>query len=305
VFGRPRKLLAGALTALALGSATATLSLADSPSDYNWTEVLPANPSASGPQPRPVRGCRKATVRCVVLEARRLRALQARFGCDHRGVFATTYLELTREALATVRRNPRFFRYPRYFFREDALFANVYFKAVRAWHHGGRVPEAWRVAFETARDADVNAAQDMLLGINAHVQNDMPFVLASLGLRTQNGRSRKSDHDAMNAVLDRAYERVVRAVERRFDPAVGTTNSTATPLDDIAGIELVREWRENVWRNAERLVSAENAAERRQVAAQIQDYAGGWARSIAAFETPGYRAERDAYCRSRLGSAGS
>jgi hypothetical protein len=290
------------LATLALGCAGAALSPADSPSDLNWTAILPADPGASGPDPRAVRGCRRATVRCVVLEVRRLAALQRRLRCDHRGVFATTYLELTREALATVRRRPGYFRYPRYFFREDALFANVYFRAVRAWHHGRRVPPAWRIAFEAARDADLNGAQDMLLGINAHVQNDMPFVLASLGLRTQRGRSRKADHDAMNAVLDRAYERVVRAVERRYDPAVRATNSPATPLDDAAGIELVRQWREQVWRNAERLAKAENAEDRRRVAADIQQYAAGWARSIASFETPGHRQARDAYCRGRLGS---
>ena len=290
------------MAALALVAVPTALAPADSPSDLNWTAVLPADPDASGPRQRAVRGCRRATVRCVVVEARRLAALQRRFRCDHRGVFATTYLELTREVLVTVRRNPRYFRFPAYFFREDALFANVYFRAVRAWHAGHRVPPAWRIAFETARDADVNGAQDMLLGINAHVQNDMPFVLASLGLRTERGRSRKRDHDAMNAVLDRAYERVVRAVERRYDPAVSATNSPLTPLDDVAGIELVREWRERVWRNAERLVEAENGAERRRIAADIQQYAAGWARSIASFEVHGYRAERDAYCRQRLGS---
>jgi Family of unknown function (DUF5995) len=31
------------------------------------------------------------------------------------------------------------------------------------------VPAAWRIAFETAASRDVTAAQDMLLGINAHV----------------------------------------------------------------------------------------------------------------------------------------
>jgi len=302
VFASPRKLLAAVATTAALTCAGVATAPADSPSDLNWTAILPADPSAAGPKPRPVRGCRRARVRCVVVEARRLAALQRRFRCDHRGVFATTYLELTREALATVRRRPRYFRFPRYFFREDALFANVYFRAARAWHHGRRVPPAWRIAFETARDGEVNAAQDMLLGINAHVQNDMPFVLASLGLRSEKGHSRKRDHDAMNPVLDRAYERVVRAVERRYDPAVGLTNSPATPLDDAAGLELVREWREQVWRNAERLVSAKNKAERREVASQIQQGAASWARSIASFETPGYRPQRDAYCRSRLGS---
>jgi hypothetical protein len=41
-------------------------------------------------------------------------------------------------------------------------------------------------------------------GINAHVQNDMSFVLAALSLRNQRGVSRKPDHDMFNVVLKHA-----------------------------------------------------------------------------------------------------
>jgi hypothetical protein len=51
----------------------------------------------------------------------------------------------------------------------------------------------------------------MLLGINAHVQNDMPFVIAALGVRQPDGTSRKPDHDLVNEVLNRGYEPVVEA----------------------------------------------------------------------------------------------
>jgi hypothetical protein len=144
----------------------------------------------------------------------------------------------------------------------------------------------------------------MLLGINAHVQNDMPFVLAALGLRTRSGASRKEDHDAVNEVLDRSYRDVVNAVRDRFDPQVGLTNSDSTPVDDVFGLELVKGWREQVWRNAERLVNADGRAEREQVARQIQQNAASWARGLAAVEQDGYRATRDAYCRDKLRGSG-
>ncbi len=69
----------------------------------------------------------------------------------------------------------------------------------------------------------------MLLGINAHVQNDMPFVLAALGQRTRKGQSRKPDHDAFNASLNRAYPRVVAAVRNRFDEVVRSFKLTDGP----------------------------------------------------------------------------
>jgi hypothetical protein len=240
-------------------------------------------------------------VRCIDVEVARLRRVQRRWGCDHRAVFATTYLELTKTLRRVLRERPQFLRYPKYLYVEDALFANVYFRTIRDQRRDKPIPEAWRIAFEAAQSKDLNAAQDMLLGINAHVQNDMPFVLAALGLRTRSGASRKEDHDAINDVLDRSYANVVRAVRDRFDPQVGLTNSDSTPADDVLGLELVKGWRELVWRNAERLLNAEDDAEREQVAAQIHANAANWARGFAAVEQEGYRATRDAYCRDNLG----
>ena len=140
----------------------------------------------------------------------------------------------------------------------------------------------------------------MLLGINAHVQNDMPFVVAALGQHTRAGASRKPDHDRVNEILNAAYEPVVEAVARRYDPLITTTNASWSPVDDIAGMEVVKTWREGVWRNAERLLNAHSDAERAQVANEIETNAATWARMMAAPQQPGYRATRDAYCRSKL-----
>ena len=78
-----------------------------------------------------------------------------------------------------------------------------------------------------------------------------------LGLRDRAGLARKPDHDLTNDVLASAYEDVVAAVRERYDPGMGLTNPPGVPADDVAGLEIVRQWRENVWRNAERLVNAE------------------------------------------------
>jgi hypothetical protein len=272
---------------------------ASEPANVPWETYLPAMPGGNSIQSRGVPNCRRSSIKCIDVELRRLRFQQRRFGCDHRGVFATTYLELTRQLRDTLRTRPRFFNDSKYLYVEDALFANVYVNTLNAYAAGRPVPPAWQIAFDTARSSDVNAAQDMLLGINAHVQNDMPFVLAALGLRKRDGSTRKPDHDKMNEILDAAYERVVRQIEDRFDPIVATTNARWTFADDYAGLEMVKEWREQVWRNAERLAGAKSDQERAQIASQIQQYAAGWARMIAnPVQVPGYRAQRDAYCRA-------
>lgn len=266
-----------------------------------WTELLPPLASPNHPQPGPVANCRASSSRCITNEVRRLRRARDRFGCDHRGVFATTYMTLTRQLKRMLDSDPGLVRYPHYLYTEDALFADFYFRVLRAWDRGDPVPPAWGIALESAESGDYFGAQDMLLGINAHVQNDMPFLLASLGLRTRSGESRKPDHDAINSVLTEAYQPVVDAIRSRFDPSLDLTNPSQVPIDDVAGLEAVRGWRELVWRNAERLVNADSAAERSQVADQIQTNAALTANLISAVPAVGYGATRDAYCQSQLG----
>ena len=227
--------------------------------------------------------------------------LRDKLGCDHRAVFATTYLILTKELKQALKRDPRFFEQPKFFFREDALFANFYFDAFRAYKRDKPAPDAWEVAFDTAATGDANGAQDMLLGINAHVQNDLPFVIAALGARNRAGESRKPDHDKVNRILTKGYEPIVRAVRDRYDPILSLTNASWHPIDDVAGLQVVKSWREGAWRNAERLLNARSKAEQTQVAQQIEANAAAQAQLIAAPQQPGYRATRDAHCQQQLG----
>lgn len=285
------------LASIALLTAAPAAHAQTGPPNLPWPELLPPAPSSSDVQPGPVPGCRKARMSCIDGVIRKLKARRDRLGCDHRAVFANTYLLLTKEIKRTIRRNPGFFRDNRWLIYEDVTFANFYFANFR---RGARLPEAWQIAFDTAATGDQNAAQDMLLGINAHVQRDMPYVVASVGMRTPDGKSRKPDHDVGNQILAAAYETIVRDVERRYDPFLAVSNSSATPLDDFAGLEMVKSWREGVWRNAERLTGARTEGERQQVSQSIEQNAANWARSIASFPgPPGYRQRRDEYCAGR------
>jgi hypothetical protein len=294
--GRARALSVTALCALALACpARAPAQIA--PPNTDWTSLLPARPgNPLQPQPGAYPFCERPTIACVDTAMERLRSLRARLGCDHRGVFATTYLELTRELRRRLDADPGLFADPEYLYTEDALFADVYLRTVQAWNAGQRVAPAWRISFEQAESGQLTGAQEMLLGINAHVQNDMPFVMAELGLREPDGDSRKSDHEVMNDVLNSAYDSVVRGVGSRFDPTMSLTNPEAIVVDDIGGLEVARGWRELVWRNAERLLAARTEAQRAVVAASIEANAALWARAISAAPVPGIRQVRDDHC---------
>jgi hypothetical protein len=233
---------------------------------------------------------------------RGLRKRRNAFGCDHRAVFATTYLTLTKVMVRTLRHNRHFFRDRRALIYEDVRFAQIYFNTLDLYAAGKPVDPAWQIALDHATSGDWQGSADMLLGINAHVQNDMPFMMAALTLRDAKGRSRKADHDAENRILNDAFDEVVRELARRYDPLIAYETYDLSPATDVFGVELVKIWREGVWRNAERLVKAKSDAERAQVAQQIHLQAEATAHMMepGLMGPPGYRAQRDAYCQDQI-----
>jgi hypothetical protein len=291
-----------ALVTMLLALVVPVAATAEEPVSIPWTTLLPALPSPAGHSGGPVPGCKKATLKCVNREVRMLRRTRNRFGCDHRAVFATTYLTLTKVLRRTMKADAKYFADRRALIYEDVVFADVYFNTLKAYEQGKKVDPAWKIALDTAMSGDGQGAGDMLLGINAHVQNDMPFVLAAITLRNAKGTSRKPDHDKMNEVLNDAFDEVVKEIATRFDPLTALETYELSPVTDYFGIELVRIWRESVWRNAERLVNAKTPQERQLVANSIHGQAEVTAQAIraATIGPPGYRAQRDAYCAAQV-----
>ncbi len=96
---------------------------------------------------------------------------------------------------------------------------------------------------------------NLLLGINAHVQRDLPFVLYSIGLVSPEGASRKPDHDRVNQILNRVTDDIIAEVARRFDPTIDDANLPTT-IDDFVLFQTIVGWREAAWRHAELLALA-------------------------------------------------
>jgi Family of unknown function (DUF5995) len=272
---------------------------AEDPPFVGWTSLLPALSipyDVTSPD-----DCIAGRARCV---DKTIREMTRRFdplasSCDHNAIFSLTYLRVTEEYRRTI--EMPFFDDTPFVNHEDTIFAHYYFAAYDAWAAGdlADVPPAWRIAFAAARDHEVSASGDLLLGINAHVQRDLPFVLYSIGLVAPDGTSRKLDHDRVNEILNRVADDVIAEIARRFDPTVDDTN-LPTFLDDFTVFQTLVAWRESAWRDAEALAAAPTPAARDEVAAQIETDAAAEASAIVtATQYPplsGGSAARDAYC---------
>ncbi len=264
-----------------------------------WERQLPPLAASGEIQPAPIPRCRSGSLRCVWRVEQRLRRQFKRLdaACDHRVISALAYLRITQALRRDLRRErPRFFVHRRWMAFVITHFSNSYFRAFNAYARGKPVPDSWRSYYDAAASGDTTAIHDLLLFSNAHAQHDLPFSYASMGLRTRDGRSRKHDHDGVNEINVRVIPRVKAEIERRYDPSF---RDVPGPLDEMAGLEPTKSWREGAWRNAERLVSAPDRASQGQVAAEIEANSAAWGELIAGTPSPpGTRAARDAHCRA-------
>ncbi len=224
---------------------------------------------------------------------------QAR-SCDHASVFALTYLRTTEE-YQRASLTPGFFGDPYFVNHEDAVFARYYFDAYDDWKANRRhlVPQAWRIALDAGAEKRVSTVGNLLLGVNAHINRDLPYVLAGIGLVKPDGSSRKPDHDKVNQFLNRVSDDLYPELARRFDPTVDDNNLPGY-LDDMASFQAFPAMRENAWRNAEALVNATTPAARTLVEAQIENSAANTANAIVSATAygplSGGSTARDAYC---------
>jgi hypothetical protein len=289
----------GAIVFLILAAA-APGALADPPY-LPWVSLLPT--LAAPASPTPTSPCRTGNPACVDRTIDTMTRMTDRLAssCSHDAVFALTYLRVTQAYAETVGSDPTFFADTPFVNNEDAFFARQYFDAFRDWYGGdpAQVPPAWQVAFEAADEHEVNGTGDLLLGINAHVNRDLPFVLVDLGLFDADGSSRKPDHDKVNVILNHVQGPIVAEIAERFDPTVLDPNDP-TGLSQTSLFQLLEAWREEAWRNAERLADAQTPAQRATVAFSIERAAAAEGQAIVA--SSAYRAPvttsagRDAYC---------
>jgi hypothetical protein len=288
----------GIMTAAMLALALPAAAHAQSAPYVDWPALLPPLPAPHTPVTVP--DCASGSPQCIedtIVEMRR-RMNTVVPVCDHRVVFSLAYLRVTEDVRDAI--NAGVFTDRTWLAQEDAYFARLYFEAYDRYAAGQRaaIPVAWRIAFDAARDRKVTALGDFLLAMNAHINRDMPHVLAAIGITRPDGTSRKRDHDVYNRRLAALYAPVLKEVADRFDPSAD--NVELGPLDDEAAYTILQSWREGVWRNAERLVTARTPAARAQVAQSIELYA----QTVGTFirtATGANPAKRDAWCATHGG----
>ncbi|HEY0903282.1 MAG TPA: DUF5995 family protein [Marmoricola sp.] len=241
--------------------------------------LLAALPTPYRPYDGPT--CADGDPQCIVevIDEMEDRLAPLAASCDHDAIFSLAYLRVTENVKAAA--DSGYFADRTWLTQVDAVFAQMYFDTMDAWHTGDRasVPHPWRIALAASDNRTMSGLGDFMLNMNAHINNDFPHVLADVGLTAADGTSHKPDHNAYNQRLDSLYHPVFDEMADRFDPMFNTFD--AGPADELVVSTIMRGWREMVWRHAEALATTRGKpALRAIVVSEIEEYAAAQAQLI-------------------------
>ncbi|MBO0844247.1 MAG: hypothetical protein J2P22_02375 [Nocardioides sp.] len=148
------------------------------------------------------------------------------------------------------------FEDPEWVERWDVVFAELYLTALDAHLAGERPSRPWQLAFDAS--PDLAALRHVLLGINAHVNYDLPQALLTVisdddFTDSSLMASRRRDHERIDSVLASrvAAEDVELGMHGRT-----LTDRLLQPLNRLSSKRFLRESRMKVWHNTVALQAA-------------------------------------------------
>jgi hypothetical protein len=149
---------------------------------------------------------------------------------------------------------------PAWLGRWDVAFAELYLDALHARRERpGSEPGPWAAAFDAP--ADLHPYLHVLLGMNAHINFDMPqSLLRVIDPAEQHDAalmaSRARDHHALDAVIVAMVPSESRHLVRAAAHAPRLLDRVLLPVSRAASARLLRESREQVWANTAVLLRA-------------------------------------------------
>jgi len=148
-------------------------------------------------------------------------------------------------------------------------FSDYYFTALDAYEHQDpQTPSAWRVAFEAAQSPNCSVIQNLLLGVNAHINYDLVLAVVDLlnkewaDLPPEMRQLRQADYTQVNQVIGQTTDAVQDTILERRDPRLKILDTLLGPMDEWMISHLISSWREEVWEQAVHFLEAPDEEER-------------------------------------------
>lgn len=202
-----------------------------------------------------------ATLVEVIPAMREMMKARQREG-SRRAIFLSLYMSVTDAIGQRVREGG--FQDPVWVERYGVAFANLYLRAVDSYASGTWTPKAWRRAFDCADNRSALVLQDLLLGVNAHINHDLALALIEAGIDDRRDE-RYADHTSVNAVLESLTNQAQQQIAEAYAPGLANFDALGGDVDEMVAAFSIARAREHAWAVALSLANARNPFERKLI----------------------------------------
>lgn len=189
---------------------------------------------------------------------------------DSRSLFLECYRMMTENMLQAVQDGD--FHDPQWVDQLVAHFSSYYFAALDAYRQDpGQSPAVWRLAFDKTAENRLFSIQNLLLGVNAHINYDLILALGDLlepdwsRLDDTQRRQRYEDHTHVNHVIGRTIDYVQDTIIEPREPVMDIVDRLLGPIDEWLISKLIASWRDEVWEQAVLRVECSSSTERERL----------------------------------------
>jgi hypothetical protein len=175
---------------------------------------------------------------------------------DRAGYFAALYYKVTAKVKEGIDKNE--FENGSRMERLDVVFASRYLDALQQWRAGQPVTESWKVALDATRRSSLLILQQLLLGMNAHINLDLGIAAVETTGAGQLADIQK-DFDAINTIIASLTFEVINEIDR-LSPLLSLIGLHASNSNSLLIQFSITNARDGAWAFAEDLAQQQGAA---------------------------------------------
>lgn len=179
---------------------------------------------------------------------------------DHRAVFLRAYYIISINAHDAIHERgdypKQIFFDPAWINRLAGKFSMLYFRSLTTEQRPASAEKAWKLVHDVAQDGRGTVAQDLLLGLNAHINYDLAYGIY-LNMQEHGDGSdhlllprRKFDHDQVNNLLLRCVPTIQATLTRDYGGEILLISRLLGSLDERITKSGLGHYRERVWWDA-------------------------------------------------------
>lgn len=151
-------------------------------------------------------------------------------------------------------------------------FSEYYFNALARYDQNPELsPIVWRQVHDASKDPEINVTQNLLLGVNAHINYDLPLALYDClvenwsQLPETHKQTLKKDHELVNEIIAQTIDSVQDSIVNPSSWSMAALDIIMCRADEWLLSKLISSWRNDVWQVSLQLLSSVDLGHRERI----------------------------------------